>query len=29
MVVRAEVRVTEITRGFREREQIVERALLA
>ena len=29
MVVRAEVRVTEIACGFREREQIVQRALLA
>ena len=29
MVVRAEVRVTEIACGFREREQIIERALLA
>ena len=29
MVVRAEVRVAEIAGGIREREQIVERALLA
>jgi hypothetical protein len=29
MVVRTEVRVTEIARGFRECDQIIERTLLA